>query len=340
MGYRTVMRVPRLDSYREALKKFDNTKPIKGREPEIIPLGERRDCDSYSIRKNIWTNAIECVLYKTPVVKFKEDDEVVLTIGRWPTASTCQFISQVLRGVGANRVRGDVVLHFASGHKARLDENEELVLVRGSDGRWQPRTKKAMFDWRVDRKEANKVRKSVSQFRDYLAGIVKLKTEETTHNQGTYHEYTYSRVRATYAELIEVFGKQGNTSDQIRPDVRAWEKLDQKPKFYGGMNASDAWSEYREKTSKFYELIKDDQDDNTRHQNYWIAFNILFVQGQQLWWRDNDGYGVQCSAETFGKVLDKTLMTMFADKVFKQIELPEGKVPTGRYDAYVTTEEE
>jgi hypothetical protein len=31
---------------------------------------------------------------------------------------------------------------------------------------------------------------------------------------------------------------------------------------------------------------------------------------------------------------------MFADKVFTKVQLPEGKVPSGKYDDYVKTEED
>ncbi len=55
MGYQTVMAVPRIADYKEAYKKWNDTKPLRGRSEDIRPLGERRDVDTYSIRKNIWT---------------------------------------------------------------------------------------------------------------------------------------------------------------------------------------------------------------------------------------------------------------------------------------------
>ena len=106
MGYATVMRVPRINNYAEAVRKMNNTKPIKGRDPVVVPLGERRDCDTYSIRKNIWNENMELVLYQTPVIKFTPDDEVLINFGRWSSASTCQFISRVLSSVSANRPSG------------------------------------------------------------------------------------------------------------------------------------------------------------------------------------------------------------------------------------------
>lgn len=349
MGYATVLRVPRISTYAEALKKFDNTKPIKGREPEIRPLGDRRNVDTYSIRKNVWNESIELVLYRTPVIKFTLDDEVKISFGRWSSASTCQFISRVLLGVGAYRVKGQVVLGFTgTTTKAMIGDHEELVLVRGANGGWIPKEKQVLCDYRISRKEANNVRKMVSQFRDYLSGVLKLKTEEIVLNEGTYYEQRHNVVRLTYDEMVAVFGKDVNThNDTFRPAVAEWVKLDEKPKWTNLENHARLWQAYRDRTTKFFDLVRNDQDDNARHQNYWIAFNILFAQGNNLYWRDSNNLywrdnmdaWASLGVDQFEKSLDKILFTTFADRVFKRVELPEGRVPTGKYDDYVMTEE-
>ena len=59
-----------------------------------------------------------------------------------------------------------------------------------------------------------------------------------------------------------------------------------------------------------------------------------------MYWRDELSYTITLGAEQFNKRLDKILLTMFADKVFTKVQLPEGKVPSGKYDNYVMTEEE
>jgi hypothetical protein len=330
------MNVPRIRDYAEALRKYDNTKPIKGRADDPRPLGERRYVDTYSIRKNVWTEAVECVLYKTPVVKFTTEDEIIINIDNWPSASTCQFISRLVPTVVANRVRGDVVLHFADNSKAMLPAKGELALVRDSNGRWMPKVKQTLYDYRVNRKEANNVRKSVSMFKDYLSGVIKLKSAEV---EGMWGREPFSVVRMTYADLIEVFGIDGD-GNKCRPDVQGWEKIIDKPKYYGGANKDEVWQNYREKTEKFFDLVRNDQDDGVRHQNYWIAFNILVLQGQGLYYRENLDHPVTLGTTSFDKFLDKILFTMFSDKVFVKVPLPEGKVPTGKYDDYVKTEKD
>jgi hypothetical protein len=333
------MRVPRIDNYKEALHKYNNTKRIRGRE-DIVPLGERRDADTYSIRKNVWTEAMELVLYLTPVITFTVEDEVIIKFGSWSSASTCQFISRVL-SIGTNRVKGEVVLHFYNGSKAVIADNEEMVLVR-VNGRWLPKNKQTLYDYRVDRKEANKVRKQVSQFRDYMAGVVKLKAETITQNFGTYYQMTNEVVKLTYGDMCEVFGKTDNPIDnKFRPNVDDWKDMGAKPpKFLAGETKARRWAEHRERAEKFYDLVRNDQDDNARYQNYWIAFNILFVEGNSIYWRDSaDAYATLGVGE-FDKGLDKILFTTFADRVFKRVELPEGRVPNYKYEEYVRTEED
>jgi hypothetical protein len=338
MGYSTVMRVPRINNYAEAIKKFNNTKPIKGRDGDPVPLGERRYVDTYSIRKNVWTEAVECVLYRTPVIKFTVEDEVVINIDNWPSASTCQFISRVLGGVGAYRVKGQMVLGFTgTDAKLMLPARGETVLVRNTSGGWMPKVKQTLYDYRVSRKEANNVRKQVSQFKDYLAGVVKLKAEEVS---GVWGRDGFQIVKTNYAELIEVFGREEDANDRVRPAVSDWVSLDGKPKYYRPENKDEAWQKYRERAAKFYDLVRNDQDDNARHQNYWIAFNILMVQGQNLYWRDNMDTQVTLGVDYFNKFLESALFTMFSDKVYKRVELPEGKVPTHKYADCVLTEED
>jgi hypothetical protein len=341
MGYATVMRVPKVRDYAEALKKYDNAKPIKGRSDDKRPLGERRDVDTYSIRKNVWTNAIECVLYQTPVVKFTVEDEVILRIDNWPSASTCQFIHRVL-GVNANRVRGDVALHFADGSKALMPAQGELALARGTNGAWLPKVKQTLYDYRVNRKEANNVRKQVSQFKDYLSGVIKLKGEERVLNEGTHYEQRFNVVKATYAELIEVFGKDDydETDTRTRPKAHKWGKISDKPKYYRPEGKAEVWADYRQVTTEFFDLVRNDQDDNARHQNYWIAYNILMIQGQSLHWRDDMDYYITLGVASFDNFLEQILFKMFSDKVYTKVALAEGKVPNGKYDDYVLTEED
>lgn len=340
MGYSTVMRVPRIADYKQAYKIWNDVKPMRGRVEGGVdqlpcrPLGQRRDVDTYSIRKNVWTEAIECVLYHTPVVTFTTEDEVKIQFGQWSSASTCQFISRVL-GVYASRVRGDVVIEFASGLKQMVKREEELVLVRGVDGRWQPKEAKALYDYRVNRKEANKVRRMCGTFRKYMLGIVSLKEDKVTQ-----YGVEYGRVSFTFAELMEVFGVEDRYNDgRLFLKTDGWGCLTNKPNnhYQDADNRRKAWDEYHAMSDKFLELIKDDQDDNCRYQNYWLALCILFAHRNYLTPCTKDNINERTftlASQAFEKQLDEALFYKFAEKVFKRVKLLSDRVPTGKYDKY------
>lgn len=102
--------MPRLSSYREALAHYEYTKPIagKGVNAGIRPLcytanGRRKT--QYSIRKKkhpaaASKQAIECVLYDTPVVTFVEDGTIYIDMS-YPSNTTHAFISEILCGYRA-----------------------------------------------------------------------------------------------------------------------------------------------------------------------------------------------------------------------------------------------
>ena len=81
--------------YGDALHKYESVEPIRGRTIEPMrPLGQRRSIDSYSIVKRS-DGAIECVLYKTPVVTWYPDGLIEVKKGGWASMSTACFIEDV-----------------------------------------------------------------------------------------------------------------------------------------------------------------------------------------------------------------------------------------------------
>ena len=97
--------IPRLSSYEEALAHLNDVKPIAGRGKNA---GIRPLCNTYSGRKKAQYSirkkkhpaaaskqAIECVLYDTPVVTFVEDGTIYIDMS-YPSITTHSFISEIL----------------------------------------------------------------------------------------------------------------------------------------------------------------------------------------------------------------------------------------------------
>jgi sulfur relay (sulfurtransferase) DsrF/TusC family protein len=207
------------------------------------------------------------------------------------------------------------------------------------DGRWQPKQIKTLFDYRINRKEANNVRKDVKQFRDYLQGMVKLMEDESV-----LYGQSFKRISRSYAELGEVFGfKRALNEGKVMVDRNDWARLAEKPNpnYTHAEQRKNEWALYHMMSDKFYELVKNDQDENTRHQNYWIAFNILFAYQNHIYWVDESimhEKKLYLASEYLEKYLEEILFARFSDRVFKMVELEKGKVPTGRYDKFVRSE--
>ena len=205
MGYQTVMNVPRVTTYSEAKNLYESIKPIRGRSPEIRPLGNRRDADSYWVRMN--GEDVEFVLYKSPVITYKPDGAVVLTPDTYSTVSTHQFFDRVL-GVDARASRQVSVIGL-------LNKKGEVVnryTVRGKDtltlkldalGNWSCiEGAKTQFAWHLNRQEATNVRLRYKEFITYFKGVVSLRTEEI-HIQ--YYNDSLSGIRVSWHEVQVAF---------------------------------------------------------------------------------------------------------------------------------------
>jgi hypothetical protein len=170
-----------IPNYEIAAKRYDNTKPIRGRAEDKRPLGQRRSVDSYWFVKH--EDKVECYLYQTPVVTYHADGRVGLCSGRWSTLSTAAFINE-LSPFHARLYDGSIVVQI--NHPAHSGEPMEFRLGTGKDavplefkrneqGVWEVLNPEKEYDYRINRKAANNVRRRFKEFKDYLIGSVKLR---------------------------------------------------------------------------------------------------------------------------------------------------------------------
>jgi hypothetical protein len=318
MGYATVQRVPQLRNYADALKKHDETKPIRGRAEEIKPLGDRRDAGAYSIRKN--GEAVELVLYKTPVITFTPDGEVVLFVGNYNTVSTHQFVSWVL-GISAQGVRRATVLTI-HGNKYTLADNDKLHLRRDESGNWCVLNPTQQWSWQLDRKEVTNVRSKYGEFYKYLKGFVSLRTE-TFKTTWSHIERDYVNIQTS--EFKSVFGSMVSIRPYAYMDKRGKQSLDWqavKPEQYGQSSIA------------FLRLIRPDQPEEGKHTNFYKAA-LLLVAKSDTDKMDIRTEEVQAPAKHIVPLLDEVLFQFYAHEVLIRKELPQGKVSTGRYDKWM-----
>jgi hypothetical protein len=332
MGYQTVMNVPRVTTYSEAKKLYESIKPIRGRDPEIRPLGNRRDADSYWVK--MVGDYVVFMLYKSPVITYKPYGEVVLTPDQYSTVSTHQFFERVL-GVDARASRQVSVIGL-------LNDKREVVnryTVRGKDmltlkldasGNWQcVEGAKAQFSWHLDRREATNVRLRYKEFITYFKGMVSLRTEDI-HMQ--YYNNSMSGIRVSITELANAFGVEGyDDPDKMMGNMRHIHDQPQRHFNFGTPRAN----EYAEGMAQFLELIKSDQPEDTKHLNFYKGALTVLMSADRIYQRGQDDNTYIAKAKTIVKALDTVLLKAHAKQVLVRKQLPIGSVSKGAYDMWL-----
>jgi hypothetical protein len=337
MGYQTVKQVPTLMYYDMAYAVWEQTKPIRGRSVDLRPLAERRYADCYSIRKNA-EGAIECVLYKTPVVTFMPDGEIHIRNGGYASASTHTFIQEVVgTGVRVNGQRGKTIVRL-SGHALALGANEVLRLRKDENGRLQPLTMQTHYAYRINRKGANIVRARYKEFYDYFKGFVKLRAQET---QGAYYGPMRLMIHCTFTELADSLGAMERfDKDYLTVNVDHWEALTMKPGTYTGWRKVSE-EKYKHTTQGFLDLIKSDQPEESKHTNFHkAALVVLSYKHTNITERKSEvgTKSVWLDVAPAKTTLDTALFKWFAPEVLERYEVPKGKVPETKYNSWMEGE--
>lgn len=160
-----------LRTYEEALNHLENTKPIRGTGANAgkISLGYRHRVAEFYIEMNE-DKSIDCMCYRTAVVSFKPDGNIVIQNGGWSSITTCMFIEEVL-GI-SSRIRDCTVVVSFNGGEFKVAN--ELCLKR-IDGRLTALNQEPSVVHRVNRKQANIVRKEYAEFTKFFTGMMKLR---------------------------------------------------------------------------------------------------------------------------------------------------------------------
>lgn len=81
-------------SYESYAKRYETTKPIRGRSEDVRPIGQRRR-DWETITKKAIDESMysfSAKLYKTECVEYFPNGDIILRCGSWPTPTTAEFI--------------------------------------------------------------------------------------------------------------------------------------------------------------------------------------------------------------------------------------------------------
>lgn len=187
-GMGNCARLPSLPNYEKAKQHFDTVVPIRGRNPEVRPLGSIRRYTWYQVKKNQrvisdgflgqYITTYSCNLYGSDCVEFYPDGKVAIRSKGWHTPTTIAFINYVTQSFGhIESVSGK--WYWKQTHNGKMfpisrGRDDELILKPDADGRMEVDNPVVEKKYAVNRKAMNAVRKKYDFFRDYCTVMLSM----------------------------------------------------------------------------------------------------------------------------------------------------------------------
>lgn len=330
----TFNRLYPLRSYEEAKRKYESTKPIRGRSDENKrPLGDRSAVDKIYIRKN--GEAYECYLYQTPVVTFHPDNSIVLDIGtRYkPSLSDAKFIEALLRV--RTRIHKKALLVGINGQMMTFTTENHSAVLRSTLGGLIA-DERVIMGYKLNRKAANNVRRRYGAFYRWLKATVSLRSESRVQYQNTVHEHILTRVVVPATEMAQVIKPEPAHEVFVRFPKTA---LSSKKPERGNPQSRREWDT---EIGQFINLISPAEPDT-----YYEAFLRLVYACSESWafggyagWvgaaipfspHELNKRAFHCNAKMPAKTLDTLLFSYFAEEVLELVPLRPGEVPKEEY---------
>lgn len=345
--------VPCLYNYADALRHYNQTKPIRG-QGERRPLGRRRDHHGYWMRKDKENGAIECMCYRTPVVTFLPDDSIEIRNGGYASMTTHGFITEILGRVGVrangwmNKTRLMVSGQVHIIPQAATGDGKPVKLVMGGDERLHLTDVQELDGYAINRKAANNVRRRYKEFADYFVGMVKLRTQvvipEVYRNFPNPSHYEKRIVRATAQEFIDAVGTILD-KDYGMPGVYTLAtKFDYLSMAYGRQNWYDAKAvRYRPgQEAAFLSFINPSQPEETKMANYYKAAMLLLLGDRGMNFTPdnlvNNENIIDSSSDNAIAFYDRSLLMAHAKEVLTITKLAPGKMPNTKYIGWIPKE--
>jgi hypothetical protein len=365
MGFNSTNRIPYISNHTSAKRWYDQIKPIRGSEPPLRPLAARRD-KHMQIRENAQGD-IECVLYETPVVIFKQDDSVVVTPGKWVSSYTSAFIEGILPGVSVNRTRGMLVLRFNRGNDGKfpLKQGMDLTMRRVENTKWEVQQAEGVGAWSPNRTKANSVRSRYKEMLNYHKGVVLMLTQEREKNNEddpfeasklvTLQKQMLADSLGVRGDTDRVLKTPGNTKMGVSPIWETWEtqvvdtqlfrRVMQKPTWAGYGDDNDRRASWTAVRDEVLALMRSDQPDDTKYANFTKAsMGLLAMRGgadrvelrlsgptHGVYAHRLDRGSLEVSYSAALSAVNDFLTLAYAEEIMEFKKMPVGRVPTTNY---------
>jgi len=339
MMFDSINRVRKHYSFAEWKKWHDSITPVRGRSPELRPLGERRDCDKFSIRMAS-PDCVELVLYQTPVVKWYSDERVEVNCGQWTSEFTCRFVEYLLPGMRAFHRKREMVIECLNDgmlvkHIVQKNETAVFDFVRGRmvmRGEIPQR-----YSLVLNRKRANIVRARYKGWTDYFNSITSL-LKESPHSN--YADVAWQFFKDNDAALYTRQGELGSIYADAWSDQPCTAEEADIVRI-----RSEVWDLGRGIVPPtVIELLSsgpDDSDDvRTGKYTKTAAWVLAFAAtGSYRWstWVHGDGSSksIRVSLPAAKKKLDELILKVNAEEVLERKPVSPDRLANGSYTSWV-----
>jgi hypothetical protein len=276
-----------LTNYNEAFHKWESTKPIRGRDVDVRPLGHRRSADQYKIEL-LPEGGVACVLYRTPVVTFFEDGDIRILNEDWNSVSTCNFIDEILYSVNSRIYNNDLYVRTKQGEFALGEGGIWLRMNAQGELEVKLDALPPKYVHAIDRKKANNVRAQYKPFIDYASRMCRLKGNDP------YLE----------SEMVRVF-----------PHPAIPDSYDM-----GVVLNNRAYAKWIDSVKNLFGFIKSEVGD--QHENYYKALLLLAKSYGNRKYHEPEGYVL--TEKKIRVALDDLILGFHRDEVFVQKQVPLG----------------
>lgn len=172
-----------LDLYKHFQDRYDNTKPIRGRDVECRPISRRtRDWEQVVKRWSVEDGALDMEgewsygahLYRTDCVMYMPNGDIHVRTGGWDTPTTAEFISKYLPHMRCYKKYNKIWVDYQS-QSYPIDTTVATIFRFNSDtDTYAVTDAKPMLQKVIDRTKIKTARDKLEGFRNYAKIMLKL----------------------------------------------------------------------------------------------------------------------------------------------------------------------
>jgi len=343
----TYGQLPMIVSFFDALEKYNTIKPIRGRSPEVRPLGLRRRHEAAisALRDdNGEVVQVNLTYFGHPLISYHRDNPHVATLNLHnnygPCTTSASFFDSVLGG--AFGVRDHDIQFYQDGNYYRVFSGMQ-VQRDIQTSRLVVLNPKAQTVYRASRKAMKDVVAPYRDFIDYVENMSKIVSEVTVNRKSSFDLTPNTRGIAdalnkvlsaipTTKERQEYYATYTTNSNSIQPSWNQYTLINT-------INKKEQMVDYLINVAKACE--EGDYEAMAK------CYNMLAYNAGRVCWVSTRGLNSSATLDSDDVVVRyfdsgnmvvkffEVLKYMHADKIFKQEELPIGNTVKDNNAKYV-----